>query len=116
MRDHAVKVLTNLARYLGTCQEFKKRLKDYGVKTFRPNAFASFLRILNSSNNSDLPTWYRKAINVLGPNERLFLGCAAVTGLRKNEVIQSFNLIIELCESEDLQKYYNEELNCLQHF
>ena len=116
VRDHVVKALTNLAKYMGTCQEFKKRLKDYGVKTFRPNAFASFLRILNSSNNSDLLTWYRKAINVLRPNERLFLRCAAVTGLRKNEAIQSFNLIIELCENADLQNYYNEELDCLQHF
>jgi intergrase/recombinase len=53
---------------------------------------------------------------VVRPNEKLFLRFVAVSGLRKSEAIQSFNLIVRLCENEDLQKYYNKELNCLQHF
>ena len=115
VRNQVIKCLISLSKYLGVRSQFRQKLRDYGVKLYRSDVFSSFLRMLNGS-NSDLLTWYRKAINVLRPNERLFLRCAAVTGLRKNEAIQSFNLIIELCENADLQKYYNEELNCLEHF
>jgi len=52
----------------------------------------------------------------LRPNEQLFLRFAVITGLRQNEAIQSFNLIIRLNENADLENYYNEELNCLEHF
>ena len=115
VRNQVIKCLISLSKYLGVHSQFKQKLRDYGVKLYRSDVFSSFLRMLNGS-NSDLLTWYRKAINVLRPNERLFLRCAAVTGLRKNEAIQSFNLIIELCENADLQNYYNEELDCLEHF
>lgn len=53
---------------------------------------------------------------MLRSNEKLLLKFAAITGLRKNEAIQSFNLIIKLHENADLQNYYNEELDCLEHF
>ncbi len=113
--DHTVKALTALSKYLGLYQEFRNKLKSYGVKRLRRDAFTSFLRILNNSNGEILP-WYRKAINSLRSNERLYLRFVAVTGLRKNEAIQSFNLIIRLYQNTDLKNYYNEELNCLEHF
>jgi len=115
VRDHAVKALTALSKYLGMYQEFRNKLKDYGVKRLRRDAFTSFLRILNN-NNSDILNWYRKAVIKLRSNEQLFLRFAATTGLRKNEAIQSFNLIVHLHENADLENYYNEKLNCLEHF
>jgi len=116
VKDHAVKALTTLAKYLGIYQQFKKRLNDYGIKTFRPNAFASFLRMMNNNSNGDLLQWYGKTKSVLRPNEQLFLEFVAETGLRKSEAIKSYNLIIRLCETGDLDNYYNEELNALEHF
>jgi len=52
----------------------------------------------------------------LRPNEQLLLRFAVITGLRKNEAIQSFNLIIHLHENADLENYYKEKLSCLEHF
>jgi len=115
VRDHAVKALTALSKYSGMYQEFRNKMKSYGVKRLRRDAFTSFLRILNN-NNSDILDWYRKAVNVLRSNERLFLRFVTITGLRKNEAVQSFNLIIRLHENADLENYYNKELNCLEHF
>ena len=115
VRDHAVKALTALSKYLGMYQEFRNKMKSYGVKRLRRDAFTSFLRILNN-NNSNILNWYRKAVIKLRPDEQLFLRFASVTGLRKNEAIQSFNLIIRLHENADLEKYHNEKLNCLEHF
>jgi len=115
VKDHVIKALTTSAKFLGVYQDFKKRLKDYGIQTFGPNDFASFLRILNN-NNSGLLIWYHKAIRKLRPNEKLFLRFVVSTGLRKNEAIQSFNLIIQLHRNSNLGNYHNEELNCLEHF
>ena len=39
-----------------------------------------------------------------------------MTGLRKQESINSFNLIIELAKQNKLTEYYNEELGILEHF
>jgi len=115
VRDHAVKALTAISKYSGMYQEFRNKLKDYGVKRLRRDTFTSFLRILNN-NNSDVLQRHHKAIKILRSHEKLFLRFVAITGLRKNEAIQSFNLIICLHENTDLEDYYNKELNCLEHF
>jgi len=41
---------------------------------------------------------------------------ARLSGLRKTEAINSFNLIIDLAKNGRLKEYYNEELLCLEHF
>ncbi|MDH5266731.1 MAG: integrase [Candidatus Bathyarchaeota archaeon] len=114
-RNNVLKSLVVLSKYLGRYQHFKNRLDQYGIKPSRKDAFSSFLRILNNS-NGDVVNWYNKALEVLRPNEQLLLRFAVITGLRKNEAIQSFNLIIHLHENADLENYYNEKLNCLEHF
>ncbi len=40
----------------------------------------------------------------------------AATGLRKNEAVTSFNLIIDLAVKGKLCEYYNVELSVLEHF
>ena len=115
MRNQTIKSLITLSKYLGVHKGFKNRLDNYGIKISRPDAFSSFLRIFDNS-SSDIIYWYKKATNVLRPNEKLFLRFVVTAGLRKSEAIQSFNLIVGLWENEDLQDYYNEELDCLEHF
>lgn len=44
-----VKALAVLSKFLGVHKEFKNRLSDYGIKMPRPDAFSSFLRIMNKS-------------------------------------------------------------------
>jgi hypothetical protein len=55
-------------------------------------------------------------MNVLRPNERLYLGFCKSIGARETEAINSFNLIIELARHNKLPEYYNKELGCLMHF
>ncbi|MEM2969128.1 MAG: integrase [Candidatus Bathyarchaeia archaeon] len=81
----------------------------------RQNSFESFLRILNAS-SSDILDWYNKAILTVRDNERLYLEFAKISGIRKEEAINAFNLIIKLSKENRLSEYYDKELNCLMHF
>jgi intergrase/recombinase len=47
---------------------------------------------------------------------QLFVNFLAVTGLRKNEGLTGFNMIIKLNNKGKLCEYYNEELSVLEHF
>jgi intergrase/recombinase len=104
-----------LAKFLGTHNDFKAKLKDYGVKLSRPDAFASFMRIYNN-HSSDLAKWYSEAMNVVRDNEKILLKFLCQTGVRKEEAITSFNKIIELAKANKPAEYYNDELNVLEHF
>jgi intergrase/recombinase len=73
------------------------------------------MRIFNNNHN-DLVEWYHKAVNVLNNNERLYLKFMLLSGMRKNEGIQSFNLIISLYKENKLGEYFNEELSALEHW
>jgi len=114
-RNNVLKALIAYAKFTGTYSEFKQRLKDYGITWGRTDSIESFLRMM-SNNGKEIHTWYAKAHSVLRPNEQLFLRFISITGLRKNEAIQSFNLVIRLSEENKLGDYYNEELETLEHF
>ena len=114
-RNNVLKVLIVLSKYLGRYEHFKHELNQYGIKPSRRDAFSSFLRILNNS-NEDVINWYNEALESLRSNEQMFLRFAFTTGIRKNEAIQSFNLIIRLHNNGNIENYYNEELNTLEHF
>ncbi len=73
------------------------------------------MRILTAS-GSDVLDWYGKALAALRPNEQLFLKFCKLTGVRKEEAINSYNLIIKLASEDKLSEYYHRELNCLMHF
>ena len=58
-----------------------------------------------------------KAFNgLLRDNERLFLKFVLVSGLRKGEAVNSFNLIIELSKQNRLSEYYNSDTEILGRF
>jgi intergrase/recombinase len=113
-RNNTIKSLIVLAKFLGIHQEFKSRLKDYGVKMVKQDAFASFMRIYNN-NSSNLLEWYKKALNVLKPNEQKLLKLLVLSGVRKGEAITVFNKIREL-GIRNLPEYYNKEIKALEHF
>jgi len=115
VQDYVIKALIALSKYLGIYEEFRSKLKQYGVKWTKQSSFNSFLRILNSSNN-DVLEWLREAGRALNPSERIFLRFCLLTGLRKSEAIISFNKIIALSKEGKLSEYYDDELNCLLHF
>lgn len=115
VRNQTIKSLIVLSKFLGIQKEFKRRLQNYGIKVKRSDALSSFVRIF-SNKNIDVLAWYRKAIDVLRPNEKVFLKFALLTGLRTSEAIDSFNLIIKHFRRNSLSTYYNEELSTLEHF
>jgi len=114
-RANVMKSLIALSKYLGIYEEFKYRLKSYGIKWSRTNSIEAFLRMLNGCNNNILE-WYSKASQVLKSNERLYLKFVLLSGLRRSEAINSFNLIIKLHKENNLNSYYNRELSALEHF
>jgi hypothetical protein len=116
IRSNILKAMVNLAKYLGCYEEFKVRLRNHGVKwTNSDDSFNSFLRIVNN-NHSNLGEWYTTAQSILRDNEKLWLKFTLLTGLRKQESINSFNLIVELSEQNRLSECYNSELEILEHF
>jgi intergrase/recombinase len=107
--------LTNLSKFLGIYQQWKESMEDAGLKWSKSDSFKSFINIFNS-NHSDLIDWYHKAIEVLNDNEKLYLRFMMLSGVRKNEGILSFNMIISLYKQNKLDEYWNQELSVLEHW
>jgi intergrase/recombinase len=108
--------MVNLSKFLGIHEEYKLKLKNHGIKWINnDDSFNSFLRIINN-NHSNLGEWYKAAQSILRDNERLWLRFNLLTGLRKQESINSFNLIIKLSNENKLGEYFNKELGILEHF
>ena len=114
-KTHAIKALILISKFLGNYTQFKAKLSEYGIKMYRPDSLGAFLRILNA-NNSDIMKWYNEATSKLRDNEALFTKFLLHSGLRTNEGIHSFDLIINLSKEGKLSEYYDTELNVLCHF
>lgn len=110
-----MKSLVCLSKYLGCYVQFKEKLKQYGIKWVKPDCFSSFMRIMNND-HKDLIEWFRKTSGVLDGNERLYLKFMLLSGLRKSEGMQAFNLIIQMHRENRLEEYFNEELSMLEHY
>ena len=63
-KNHVLKALIALSKFLGVYHGFKRRLEAYGVNWSRKGSVDSFLRIMNNR-NSDVLKWVRKASDVL---------------------------------------------------
>jgi intergrase/recombinase len=107
--------LSNLSKFLGVYQQWKDTIKNNGLKWSKVDTFESFMKIMNNK-HSDLLEWHTKASKVLKYDEKLYLKFMLLSGLRKNEGIQSFNLIISLSRNGKLADYFNEDLSMLEHY
>jgi hypothetical protein len=115
-RDNAIKSLSVLAKFLGRADEFKLKLKAYGIrKTQTYSSIDTFLRMMNSR-SSDVLQWYGQIQEHLRSNEKLYTKFLLLSGLRKQEAIQSFNLIIRLYNKGEISNYYNAKLKALEHW
>jgi intergrase/recombinase len=115
IKNNAIKSLIVLSKFLGNFKQFSQRLKSFDIKTTRPDSLNAFLRILNA-NNSDVMNWYNTTIPILKENERIFTKFLLHSGLRVDEAIHSFNMVIELSRENRINEYYDVELSCLCHF
>ena len=116
--QNVLKALANLSKFLGCYEEYRNRMKSYGLKWSSGNgAFDGFLHILsNGEKHSSLSEWIRSVKPLLTEEESLFVRFLAVTGMRKGEGVLSFNKIISMNAEGRLNEYFNKELGLLEHY
>jgi len=108
-RIHIIKALTALSKFLGVYPQFKQRMQAFGVKWQMPSALEVFNHMLTKS-NEDVSAWVKKVVSEF-PELKDFVMFVGLSGLRKEEALNAYNLVIER-----LGEYYNEETSCLEHF
>jgi hypothetical protein len=116
IRSNVLKALIMLSKLKGEHETFKASLKQHGIKWYANDNFNTFLNMMINNNHDSLIDWIHQANTVLHDNEKLFLKFTLLSGLRKAEAIQSFNMIIQLSKDNKLSDYYDKELRCLCHF
>jgi len=114
-KNNIRKALISLSKYLGIYRQFKAKMEDYGIKWSRTTSIDAFFRMINNKNNSALK-WLRENTKLLDRTCSTYLKFVVLSGLRANEAIDSFNLIIRLGAEGKLGEYYNEDLQTLEHF
>ena len=108
--------MTCVSKYLGIYEQYKANLKSHGIKWTNNNtAFNAFLAIFNHQHDT-VPAYLKEIQPILLENEKLFVKFLAITGLRKNEALTAFNMILELNSKRRLGEYYNSDLQVLEHF
>jgi len=108
--------LANLAKFLGCYEDYKLKLKRYGIKwSSGDSAFEGFLSIFNHKHDT-LPDYIKEIQPHIKENEQLLVKFLALTGLRAGEGTNAFNLIITLNSKGKLDTYYTKEMNVLEHF
>jgi intergrase/recombinase len=113
-KNNVLKALIALSKYLGVYEQFKARKASYGIKWENQNSLQAFLRIKNTK--PGLKERLKACVGNLDNTYATFIKFKALSGLRKSEAINAFNLIIELYKEGNLSKYYNSELESLEHF
>jgi len=113
-RANVMKSLIALSKYLGVYEQFKAKMTNYGFKWESQNSLESFLRIMNTKEG--IIDRAKACMKVLDESQATFIRFTALSGLRKGEALDSFNMIIKLSQEGKLNEYYNSELESLEHF
>jgi hypothetical protein len=116
VRRNALKSMVCLSKFLGCYEEYKVKLKSYGIKwSNEDTAFNGFLSIFSKQHDT-LGAWVKQIQPLTSDSEKLFLRFLASTGLRRTEAITAFNMVIDLSINGKLGEYYNSELSVLEHY
>lgn len=111
-RNHVMKSLAILSKYLGCYDKWKQIREQHQLKWTNEDAFNSFTRILGDKTNySNMIMWLKKALHSLPKDYGNILLYCTLTGLRPEEACQSVNLI-----QNDLSTYMNKKSMTLEHF
>jgi intergrase/recombinase len=115
-RIHAMKALATLSKFLGIYEEFSSLVKNYGLKWSGKKSSDLIIERLTKTVNADEIFDWIKTVKTVCPELNDFMDLMAVTGLRYNEAIEGYNLIIKLSRKGKLHKYYNVKSKTLEHF
>ncbi len=115
-RGHVLRALSALAKFLGAYDDFKALVRNYGVKwTGKRSEDLIIKRLVKATNCNELAEWVKDVKKAL-PKLSCFIDFMLVSGLRFEEAIQAWNLIIDLAKQGRLSEYYNAENQALEHF
>jgi len=116
LRVNVVKALSSLAKFLGVYEDYKRMVKDYGLG-WKGKSVDDYVieRLVRTKDPGEVFAWVREVKRVK-PEIKEFMDFISITGLRLNEAVQSFNLIVKLSRKGELSKYYNEDAETLEHF
>ncbi len=118
-RLNAMKALSAYAKFSGSYEQYKRLIKAFGLKWSVNNDDIIISRLLkyssNSETQSELFDWIQKVRSQI-PAFKIFMDFIIATGLRLDEVINSYKLIVDLSRKGKLCEYYNSERQVLEHF
>lgn len=105
-----------ILKFLGIHEDFKKLVKDYGLKWENVKAEDLLIsRLTKFETQGSVIAWTKK-VKEEWPCFRAFMDFIITSGLRCVEAIESYNLIIDLSKRGKLGEYYNAEKEVLEHF
>jgi intergrase/recombinase len=115
-RGHILKALSLLSKFLGWHSVFQGLVKAYGLKWRNSTSEELILaRIQNTRKYGNVSKWIRDVKERL-PQLVEFMDFVAISGLRFNEAVNSYNLIIELARKGELGKYYDYKNHVITHY
>jgi hypothetical protein len=114
-RCHVLAAVSALSKFLGIYGDFRTLVSNYGLKWNVRNDDLLIARFTKTVDHNAIFEWIR-SVKEKCPGLNDFMDFMTTTGLRYNEAIESYNLIIKLEKNGKLREYYNSEKGILEHF
>ena len=107
--------LSCLSKFLGIYENWSRMIKNYGLKWRIRNDDLIIRRFTKTQDPDELFAWIRQ-IKAECADLTAFMDLTLTTGLRFEESIEAYNLIIKLSNDDKLDSYYNPEKDLLEHY
>jgi intergrase/recombinase len=114
-RVHCMAALSALSKFLGIHEQFAALVKNYGLKWSIRSDDLLIARFTKTSDPNDVFDWI-KQVKASCIDLKDFIDFMATTGMRYEEAVESYNLIIKLSREGKLNEYYKEDREILEHF
>ncbi|MEM3696857.1 MAG: hypothetical protein QXQ94_05040, partial [Candidatus Bathyarchaeia archaeon] len=116
VRGNVIRALANLSKYLGIYPQFQNLMRSHAIEWSGKSSDQIVIeRLTKTKDVNEVFEWIRQVKNARS-DLALFMDFITVSGMRLNEAIASYNLIIDLARKHKLSDYYNEEKEALEHY
>ena len=114
-REHIMNALSCLSKFLGIYENWSRMIKNYGLKWRIRDDNLIIKRFTKTQNPDELFAWIRQ-IKSQCVDLNDFMDFMLTTGLRFEESVESYNLIVKLSHEGKMEEYYNSEKELLEHY
>jgi hypothetical protein len=114
-RVHVMNSLSALSKFLGMHEDFLRLVRNYGLKWSVRSDDLIIKRFTKVVDPNEMFEWI-KLVKKTCPELKDFVDFMAVSGLRYEEAVESYNLIIKLAKQGKLSEYYDGEREILEHY